>query len=76
MDISCVRVAGTGLDQNGLSYTLSIDEMNNEVQCYCCLVAIIGTGGAIGTRVQETCGLRVTRCRTFSNITVHANLMP
>ena len=76
MDISCVRVAGSGLDQNGLSYTLSIDEMNNEVLCYCYLVDIIGTGGTTGTRVQETCGLRVTRCRTFSNITADANLMP
>ena len=76
MDVSCVRVAGSGLDQNGLSYTLSIDEMRNEVQCYCYLVAIIGSGGAIGTRRQETCGLRVTRCRTFSNITADANLMP
>ena len=38
MDISCVRVAGSGLDQNGMSYTLSIDETNNEVRCYCYLV--------------------------------------
>ena len=76
MDISCVRVAGSGLDQNGLSYTLSIDEVNNEVQCYCYVVDIINGGGSTGGRVQETCGLRVTRCRTFSNITADANLMP
>ena len=76
MDISCVRVAGSGLDQNGLSYTLSIDEMNNEVRCYCYLVDIINSGGATGTRRQEACGLRVTRCRTFSNFTAYANLMP
>ena len=76
MDISCVRVAGSGLDQNGLSYTLSIDETNNEVQCYCYLVDIINSVGATGARRQETCGLRVTRCRTFSNFTADANLMP
>ena len=76
MDISCVRVAGSALDQNGLSYTLSLDEMHNEVECHCYLVDIIDNSGTTGARVQETCGLRVTRCRTFSNFTADANLMP
>ena len=76
MDISCVRVARSSLDQNGLSYILSLDELNNEARCLCYLVDIISNSGTTGPRRQETCGLRVTRCRTFSNITADANLMP
>ncbi len=72
MDISCVREIPAMADQNASSWVLSIDSTSNEVECLCYVV--ISVAGASTGRQPETCGLRVTRCSTFSNITSTATI--
>ncbi len=75
MDISCVRetpTTGNMSDQNAFSWVLSIDSTSNEVECLCYVVKL-ATRSSAG-RQPETCGLRVTRCSTFSSITSTATI--
>ncbi len=72
MDISCVRETPASSDNNPLSWVLSIDSTNNEVECLCYVVTSVT--GASTVRQPETCGLRVTRCSTFSSITSTATI--
>ncbi len=73
MDISCVRETPARSDRNALSWVLSIDSTNNEVQCLCYVVTSVD-GVSTAPRQPETCGLRVTRCSTFSSITSTATI--
>ena len=72
MDISCVRETPASSDSNPLSWVLSIDSTSNEVECLCYVVTSVA--GASARRQPETCGLRVTRCSTFSSITSTATI--
>ncbi len=72
MDISCVRETPASSDSNPLSWVLSIDSTSNEVECLCYVVTSVA--GASAGRRPETCGLRVTRCSTFSSITSTATI--
>ncbi len=74
MDISCVRetpTTGNTSDQNAFSWVLSIHSTSNEVECLCYVVKL---ATCPTSRQPETCGLRVTRCSTLSNITSTATI--